>query len=772
MAESKIKITAETTQAEQALQNLGGRVKEVDEKFLGLRGSLTEFSAAMSAGVLAVAIKKSIDLADSLNDLSKRTGASVETLSGLRLAAEQSGTSLEAVANGTKKLSVSLHENRDIYHKLGISTTNQTEALIQLGDVFAAMEDPVKRSALAVKIFGKSGDEMIPLLMEGSDGIRRMIERGHQLVPITAEMAKQADRFNDSLAELKLRSSDTAVILANKLLPTLNNALEQFAIGQKNADGLLDSIVTFGTINPFLSQTENIRSYTAELESLKKSRADYLAKGFSTAAYDADIEDLQKKLRYLKEMQRSIALQDSENNQSPAETRRLGMTRGQSANAGASLLKALGPEAKADPADLAITALQNEQFQKQMQLLGVLPEQVKVYQLAMMGATDAQLQKAQAAAKMVESLKVALEVQGAVSSMESDTFKKQMEALGVLPAQIKVYELAKKGATQADIEQAQAAANNVMAADARIKQQKEEEEALKYAAKATYELSQARAASLGVLADLGMQEQIRAASMRAGILGEREVVDLQVQMAQDQLDRQVQQKREALDRERQIETEKHAWSLEAEIAYQSRKSLIEEEYAARIAAVRNEADQRRLKSEVSVANISENLRKGEYGNAMSLAQQLSAGLAGHSRAAFEVNKVASLANAGIKGYQAVQAAYAHGSTWGGVAGGALEAGIALAFTAAQIDAINSTQFGGGGGGGISAPGGGVPSFSTTPGIPVQPIAAPNAQIAAPKTQVSLVLQGSQFSYSQVVDQIIPLINEAAGNGADIRVTSV
>lgn len=192
------------------------------------RSALVGLAGAFSVSAFAGAIRGSIDLADSLGDLSKKTGASVEMLAGFRLAADQSGTSLEAIANGSKKLATSLVENRSAFQALGINTKNQTEALIQLGDVFAGMQDPVQRSALAVKVFGKSGDEMLPMLMEGSAGIRTMVERGQELSNITSQMAAQADAFNDSLAEMRLRTQGQWAIMAQQLLPVLNEVVTAF----------------------------------------------------------------------------------------------------------------------------------------------------------------------------------------------------------------------------------------------------------------------------------------------------------------------------------------------------------------------------------------------------------------------------------------------------------------------------------------------------------------------------------------------------------------
>jgi len=75
---------------------------------------------------------------------------------------------------------------------------------------------------------------------------------------------------------------------------------------------------------------------------------------------------------------------------------------------------------------------------------------------------------------------------------------------------------------------------------------------------------------------------------------------------------------------------------------------------------------------------------------------------------FYINKVASMANAIIFGWESVQKAYAFGSVWGPV-GGAAMAAIAATATAANVYAISKTQFGGGS----------VPSAANIPSTPVR-----------------------------------------------------
>jgi hypothetical protein len=167
--------------------------------------------------------------------------------------------------------------------------------------------------------------------------------------------------------------------------------------------------------------------------------------------------------------------------------------------------------------------------------------------------------------------------------------------------------------------------------------------------------------------------------------------------------------------------------------------------------------QRKMRADLGVANFSKLLRQGDYVDAMTMAQQLTAGLATKSRAAFEINKAASLAKATVQGYQAITAAFADGMSWGSYYGAIAEAALAAVYVGAQIQAINSTQFGGGGN--ISTYSGGVPSQSTSPGVPVTPTSQQQQQPVI----VNIYNQGNLLSNEWVESTIIPQIKDSISN---------
>jgi len=180
----------------------------------------------------------------------------------------------------------------------------------------------------------------------------------------------------------------------------------------------------------------------------------------------------------------------------------------------------------------------------------------------------------------------------------------------------------------------------------------------------------------------------------------------------------------------------------------------------------------RAKAETDIAKFGRQIREGDYSSAMDTAAKLSAGLAKHSRAAFEVNKAASLASAVIKGYQAATAAWAAGMETGGPWAPAVAAAYtaaSIATTAAQIQAIQSASFGGGAAASPSVGGtaGTVPStIGTTPA----PAPAQTSQAASLTVNVSAP-QGlvDPIAAQMLADSLAPHLNAALSRGLNTAV---
>jgi len=93
--------------------------------------------------------------------------------------------------------------------RLGINTTTfmasaPDQQFLMIAQAISQIEDPTTRTALAMDIFGRSGASLIPLLAEGSDGIKRMMEEAKRLgITFTDETAARAEAFGDTMDKLK-----------------------------------------------------------------------------------------------------------------------------------------------------------------------------------------------------------------------------------------------------------------------------------------------------------------------------------------------------------------------------------------------------------------------------------------------------------------------------------------------------------------------------------------------------------------------------------------
>jgi Lambda phage tail tape-measure protein (Tape_meas_lam_C) len=288
-----------------AAYETGGRIGDY------VKSKLRDLSvvALASAGGIAALVFSSINAADKLNDLSKSTNLSVEDLSGLSLASQQSGSDLDAVADSISKLALNMGKNAEKFRALGITAKDPLEAFKQLADVFVQIKDPQLQAAFASEALGKSWKTVAPLLAEGGKNIGEMVEKGKRLSGVTKDMADNADKFNDNLAELKTISAGIGTKLAEEMLPAFVKITGAIKLAYEESGKLSALWVGLGGIGAFLftdefaSATVKIKDLKSELEPLEFA-LDGLAKnggdGFFNALLFGTKSDLEEKIKRIK----------------------------------------------------------------------------------------------------------------------------------------------------------------------------------------------------------------------------------------------------------------------------------------------------------------------------------------------------------------------------------------------------------------------------------------------------------------------------------------
>lgn len=233
-------------------------------------------AAGLSVGAFTGFIKGSIDALDNLNDLNKKTGVSVEQLSGLGLAAKQSGSDLESIASSINKLSKNIGADGEKFKALGVTAKDPIEAFKQLADIFVAVKDPQARAALGAEALGKSWEGAAPLLAEGGKNIGEMVEKGMRLSKVTTESAQAADKFNDELAELKAISGGLGTKLASEMLGPLTEITSAVKLAYEESGKLQAAWVALGAVGAFLF-TDQFASNKVKLEGVNKELKNLLS---------------------------------------------------------------------------------------------------------------------------------------------------------------------------------------------------------------------------------------------------------------------------------------------------------------------------------------------------------------------------------------------------------------------------------------------------------------------------------------------------------------
>jgi hypothetical protein len=210
VAETQIKITADTRQAERAIAGLERAIQDLEGITSAAAKGLAAITAA-SAG-MAYAINSAIQSVGDLADMADSLGMSAQSLGYLQqsaqlagIGADQLNASLmrlqgnigEALVNGSGAASDALERLN-----LNVSTLSRLPADQQLKKISSALngiQDPAERSALSIDLLGKQG----PRLLQAADNMARMEQEAKRLGLALSDLDVEALRqAGDSVDEL------------------------------------------------------------------------------------------------------------------------------------------------------------------------------------------------------------------------------------------------------------------------------------------------------------------------------------------------------------------------------------------------------------------------------------------------------------------------------------------------------------------------------------------------------------------------------------------
>ena len=211
--------TDATEEAEQSMGNLGDVVNGLTSK-LGIQlpdsmkqsmnamGSLDASSLALAGGFAAVAAaivkvekamismtKESAAFADNIITLSMQTGQSTEQLQEFSYATELIDVSVDTLQGSLTKLTNNMQDTMNgtgnakaSFDALGISVTNADGSMRSANDVFyetidalGQVKNETERDAMSMDIFGRSAQDLNPLIIQGSKTLKAYADEAHNV---------------------------------------------------------------------------------------------------------------------------------------------------------------------------------------------------------------------------------------------------------------------------------------------------------------------------------------------------------------------------------------------------------------------------------------------------------------------------------------------------------------------------------------------------------------------------------------------------------------
>lgn len=211
--------TTATEDAGQSMGNLGDVVNGLTSK-LGIQlpdgmkssmnamGSLDAQSLALAGGFAAVAAaiikaekamismtKESAAFADNIITLSMQTGQSTQQLQEFAYASELIDVSVDTLQGSLTKLTNNMQDTMNgtgnakaSFEALGVSVTNADGSMRSANDVFyetidalGQVKNETERDAMSMDIFGRSAQDLNPLIIQGSKTLKEYADEAHNV---------------------------------------------------------------------------------------------------------------------------------------------------------------------------------------------------------------------------------------------------------------------------------------------------------------------------------------------------------------------------------------------------------------------------------------------------------------------------------------------------------------------------------------------------------------------------------------------------------------
>ena len=248
--------TTELQRAEKELNSFQKAFKSVNSALERSQSNFSKVSAGITAAAtafqavhlaitqyviapLAGAVNSFIQLGDTISKTSQRIGIGVDSLGGLKFAAEQCGADFQTLTEGIKTFQSTLGaaqmgESGGIgkLANVGLNADDfagldNEQQLMKLADHIKSIGDKSQQTRVALELFGKAGFKLLPFFQEGSEGIQKLIAEGKDIGAVMGEEATaDAVALADAMNRMKTSASNVSNVFLSSLAPSITSVLD------------------------------------------------------------------------------------------------------------------------------------------------------------------------------------------------------------------------------------------------------------------------------------------------------------------------------------------------------------------------------------------------------------------------------------------------------------------------------------------------------------------------------------------------------------------
>lgn len=192
---------------------------------------------------------------DNIDKQSQRLGMSRQAFQEWDYILGQNGVSIDTMNTAMKSMTTSMaslaeegSKGEETLGKLGVTVDDlnnksQEEIFEQAVVALQKMPEGYEKARLSQQLFGKQGQEMLPMLNQSKGSIEELKEKAHDLGMVMSDDSVSAGvKFTDSLDTLKRTMGGVKNNIAAEMLPGLSTLTDGFTSLISGQDGAADSI--------------------------------------------------------------------------------------------------------------------------------------------------------------------------------------------------------------------------------------------------------------------------------------------------------------------------------------------------------------------------------------------------------------------------------------------------------------------------------------------------------------------------------------------------